>query len=587
MTAAAVDPIDERYAALGGAAGPLGAYQATVNVTGGRYKQYANGRIYSSQWGTWEVLGRVYQRYLAIGASDGVLGFPSAPPAATRQSFAQGLMVTSPQGTYEVRGGIFMRYVALGEETGKMGAPLGPERPFAWGAAQQFVNGWVWWSSGTGAWETFGAISQMYVALGGPSSSVGFPMGGEKGIPGGSTQPFQFGTYWWSPTTGAVATVGPIDAEVRRVGGSASPLGFPTGAQQAVAGGLLQPFQGGDVASSSGTGTYAVWGAIRSMWLAYGGVSGILGFPTGPETGSGGGSYQRFGTGTLWWSAQFGTALTWGILDSRYREIGGNLSVLGTPTGAAYQVGQHVMQNFVNGHFVWTPGVGAWEVSGPIMFDWGDHGALGGWYGFPVGPEYSYNGGRRQDFKGGSLLSGVAPILDVQVSRVTAADVWATWRPGCPVGPDRLRLVRLNYWSFDGKVRRGEIIVRDDMVDKIAYAFRVALDDRFPIRQMWREDYWGGDNVKVMAADNTSAFNCRTVVGNPSRMSPHAYGTALDINTYENPYLADRWYPNADYADRGNVRKGMLFASTPVVVALRSQGFKWGASFVDYQHFDY
>ena len=47
-----------------------------------------------------------------------------------------------------------------------------------------------------------------------------------------------------------------------------------------------------------------------------------------------------------------------------------------------------------------------------------------------------------------------------------------------------------------------------------------------------------------MAAGNTSAFNCREVTGNPYRLSQHSYGNAIDINTFENPYVtSSKVYP--------------------------------------------
>ena len=56
---------------------------------------------------------------------------------------------------------------------------------------------------------------------------------------------------------------------------------------------------------------------------------------------------------------------------------------------------------------------------------------------------------------------------------------------------------------------------------------------------------YGGNDPRQMAADNTSGFNCRKVVGNPYKMSPHSYGIALDVNTVQNPYRDDRgkWWP--------------------------------------------
>ena len=66
---------------------------------------------------------------------------------------------------------------------------------------------------------------------------------------------------------------------------------------------------------------------------------------------------------------------------------------------------------------------------------------------------------------------------------------------------------------------------------------------KLPIRAMYRVDRFGwssrvrgGDDYRSMAAGNTSAFNCRDVVGKPGVRSPHSYGRSLDLNTWENPY---------------------------------------------------
>ena len=42
-------------------------------------------------------------------------------------------------------------------------------------------------------------------------------------------------------------------------------------------------------------------------------------------------------------------------------------------------------------------------------------------------------------------------------------------------------------------------------------------------------------DLAAMRADNTSAFNCRPVTGNPYRVSQHSYGNAIDINTVREP----------------------------------------------------
>ncbi len=50
-------------------------------------------------------------------------------------------------------------------------------------------------------------------------------------------------------------------------------------------------------------------------------------------------------------------------------------------------------------------------------------------------------------------------LAPAAVHSVTAAELGASWRPGCPVGPNLLRRVEVNYLGFDGQTHRGELIV--------------------------------------------------------------------------------------------------------------------------------
>jgi hypothetical protein len=94
-----------------------------------------------------------------------------------------------------------------------------------------------------------------------------------------------------------------------------------------------------------------------------------------------------------------------------------------------------------------------------------------------------------------------------------------------------------------------------------------------------------------MAADNTSAFNCRSVTGHPGVWSEHSYGWAIDINPAENPYVAGHFVAlpaGSRYADRGLDRPGMIHPGDVVVRAFGAAGWGWGGawhSIQDYQHF--
>jgi hypothetical protein len=175
------------------------------------------------------------------------------------------------------------------------------------------------------------------------------------------------------------------------------------------------------------------------------------------------------------------------------------------------------------------------------------------------------------------------------VSTVTAAELGASYRAGCPVGPGQLRRIRLSYRGFDGQPHTGTLVVHADAVDAMVGAFRRLYDARFPIRQMRTVDHYGADDRASMAADNTSAFNCRFVSGT-TRWSQHAFGHAIDVNTIENPYVQGSYVSppaGAAYTDRSNIRPGMAYEGGALVEAFDAVGWQWGGrwSTPDYQHF--
>lgn len=167
-----------------------------------------------------------------------------------------------------------------------------------------------------------------------------------------------------------------------------------------------------------------------------------------------------------------------------------------------------------------------------------------------------------------------------------------SWKPGCPVGLDALRLVRMRHWGFDHHAHMGRLIVNADIAHGTVRAFRKLYAARFPIRRMVPVDAYGGSDDASMAADNTSAFNCRPVTGTTDRWSNHSYGRAIDIDTIENPYVKGATVlPPAgrDYLDRSDVRRGMIVAGDAVTKAFKAEGFGWGGDYTglkDYQHFE-
>ena len=186
--------------------------------------------------------------------------------------------------------------------------------------------------------------------------------------------------------------------------------------------------------------------------------------------------------------------------------------------------------------------------------------------------------------------STAVPVFQGDITPVTASRLDASWRPGCPVAPEQLRLVAVDHWDFDGQRRRGELVVHADYAEQILGVFRSLFDARFPLQQMRLVDEFGGDDDRSMAANNTSAFNCRAATGS-DRWSEHAYGRAIDINPVQNPYVTSggKVLPpeGADFVNRDD-RPGVITADGPVVTAFNVIGWGWGGAWrsgKDYQHF--
>jgi len=185
----------------------------------------------------------------------------------------------------------------------------------------------------------------------------------------------------------------------------------------------------------------------------------------------------------------------------------------------------------------------------------------------------------------------VAPYRS-SVGPVAEADLGASWRPGAPVGPDELRRVHVDHWGFDGAAHRGELVVHESVADDVVWAFGELYAARFPIERVEPIDRYGGDDDASMAANNTSAFNCRSLPGG-SRWSQHAYGRAVDINPLVNPYRAssgDLQPATAGrYLDRTRDDLGLLHPGDAAVDAFTDRGWTWGGAWhdpVDYQHFE-
>lgn len=133
-------------------------------------------------------------------------------------------------------------------------------------------------------------------------------------------------------------------------------------------------FEGGVINRWAG-GTFATWGAILTRWNQSGNVGGSLGRPLSNEGNTHRspqghvGRYSRFEHGVINYNPYVNspkqTFVLFGAILNRYAAIGYASSCLGLPTEDEKDAGGGRWQNFEGGHMFWQPGMASAQESCP------------------------------------------------------------------------------------------------------------------------------------------------------------------------------------------------------------------------------
>ncbi|MDF9714605.1 M15 family metallopeptidase [Nocardioides sp. ChNu-153] len=165
-------------------------------------------------------------------------------------------------------------------------------------------------------------------------------------------------------------------------------------------------------------------------------------------------------------------------------------------------------------------------------------------------------------------------------------------RPECPVQERaQLRRVEVNFVDFAGATQRGHLVVRDDTAETTLRIFERIYALGFPIQRMEGVEAFDGDVAASLAANNTSAYNCRRAdqINAPFADSPHANGRAVDVNPVQNPWMdlrCDCWTPGPENHER-TPGPGKVLEGEPVWQAFVDEGWIWqNIDVPDYMHFD-
>lgn len=186
------------------------------------------------------------------------------------------------------------------------------------------------------------------------------------------------------------------------------------------------------------------------------------------------------------------------------------------------------------------------------------------------------------------------PLTETVKQRITGISYPES---NCTVPYEDLRYVGLLYHDFNGEEQTGELICNKDIAqDMIEIFYELYLND-YQIEKIRLIDEYNGDDTASMADNNTSCFNYRVVDGT-TNLSKHAYGLAIDINPFYNPYVVfnkggtgNTYISPAGseiYADRSQDFAYKIDENDLCYRLFIEHGFTWGGNWnssKDYQHF--
>lgn len=160
---------------------------------------------------------------------------------------------------------------------------------------------------------------------------------------------------------------------------------------------------------------------------------------------------------------------------------------------------------------------------------------------------------------------------------------------------DDLRYVHILHYDFEGNICEGELICNTAIAQDLVEIFHELYVAEYQIEKVLLIDHYNGDDNASMSDNNTSCFNYRPVEGT-NHLSKHAYGLAIDINPFYNPYVTytDDGGQNISpqgseiYADRSQEFPYKIDTNDLCYQLFIEHGFIWGGNWnscKDYQHF--
>jgi hypothetical protein len=185
----------------------------------------------------------------------------------------------------------------------------------------------------------------------------------------------------------------------------------------------------------------------------------------------------------------------------------------------------------------------------------------------------------------GRFHATIGPVTDAIRERMGE-----TWSPACPVALADLAYVTVSFRGFDGLAHTGELVLAAKVADDVVSVFRALFAAGYPIEEMRLPTTADLEAPPTGDGNDTAALVCRATRGTTT-WSAHAYGLAIDVNPFLNPYhKGDVVLPEraSAYLDRTRTQPGIIHPGDLIVREFARIGWSWGgawSSLQDYQHF--
>lgn len=171
-----------------------------------------------------------------------------------------------------------------------------------------------------------------------------------------------------------------------------------------------------------------------------------------------------------------------------------------------------------------------------------------------------------------------------------------SWPEGCTVRRADLRYLRLSHFDAEKKEHVGEMVCNKAIANDLLEIFRELYRQKYPIQRIRLIDDYDAEDERSMRDNNTSCFCYRKVSGT-TKLSKHAMGMAVDVNTLYNPYVRTGKNKRrivepataVKYVDRNKSFPYKIVKGDLLYRLFIQHGFKWGGSWrtvKDWQHFE-